>query len=202
MGRGLFAGFTDYSHQSFEDIVTDLNNWVKSLKETSEKLLKNIELLEKTGYLKKVDYDFKNIVYYSIKFYGTSIQEISEILEDIRNEVRSDHVTKLNALYKTARELNLDYGKIWHQEYQNKEYGNNEFILVEEIYSEGRDMAIDMEDLSNLSSRLSDFIGKKSIGKSEEDKQPNIDLLELKPNFFGLGINLNELIKRIFKRKK
>jgi len=202
MGRGLIAGTTDYSHQSFEDILADLYQWITSLKETSEKLLRNIENLEKSGYWKKVDYDFTNLVYYSIKFYTTSIQEITEISGDIKKDVRLDHVTRLNALYETASKLDLHYGKIWHQEYENKEYGNKEFILVEEIYSEGRGMAIDMRDLSNLSYRLRDFIGRKSQGKLDADGQQNIDLLELKPNLFGLGINLNELIKRFFTRKK
>lgn len=203
MGRGLFAGGTDYSHQSFEDILTDLNQWVKSLKDTSAKLRDNIEKLEESGYWKNVDQDFINLIHYSIKFYNTSIQEITEILEDMKGEVRPHHVTRLNALYKAASQLDINYGKIWHQEYKNKEYGNKQFMLVEEMYSEGRGMAIDMRDLSNLSSRLRDFIGKKSIiGKSDGDKQQNIDLLELKPNLFGLGINLNEFIKRFFKRKK
>jgi hypothetical protein len=202
MVRGLFAGGTDYSHQSFEDILTDLGQWVTSLKETSDNLRNNIKKLEISGYWKKVDPDFTYLIHYSMKFFDTSIQEFSEILEDIKKEVRPDHIRRLNALYKAASRLDIDYGRIWHQEYKNKEYGNKEFIFVEKIYSEGRSMAIDMRDLSNLSSRLRDFIGKKSIDNLNGDSQENIDLLELKPNIFGLGINLNELIKRLFKRKK
>lgn len=173
MGRGMVAGGTDYSHQSLKDIETDLDTWIINLKDTSEILHLNIESLTESGYLQKVDPDFTSLVHYSMKFFTTSIQEISEILADIQHEVRLDHVTRLRALGETARQLNVDYGQTWHREYKNKEYGNKDFALVEKMYGEGRDMAGDMIDLSNLSSRLEDFIGRKPKGKTAPNMNQN-----------------------------
>ena len=199
MGRSLFAGMTDYSHQSFEDMILDLKIWIKNLKEVSDLFPANIQKLKESQYWDKVNADFQMLLHYSIKFYDTSIREISEMVKEIQEEVRSDHIARIRRLYKTASELDRDYGRIWHQNYRHKEYGNKDFKLVEDLYAQGRDMAIDMRDLSNLAARLEDFVGKKAQPKRKA--QPGINLLELKPNFFGLGINLNELIKKFFKRK-
>ena len=66
-------------------------------------------------------------------------------------------------------------------------------VAAENLYSNGRDELYDMIDLCNLSVRLKDFVGKKS--------KNNIDLLEIKPNFFGIGLNLNNIIRRLKKKK-
>jgi len=199
MARSLFAGMTDYSQQSFEDMILDLKIWIKNLKEVSDLFPANIQRLKESKYWDKVNVDFQILLHYSIKFYDTSIREISEIVKEIQEEVRLDHIARIRRLYKTASELNRDYGRIWHQNYRHKEYGNKDFKLIEDLYEQGRNMAIDMADLSNLAGRLEDFVGKKA--KPKRKVQPGIDMLELKPNFFGLGINLNEVIKKFIKRK-
>ena len=161
MGRSIFAGFTDYSHQSFKDIVMDLQIWIKNLMEVSDFLLTNIQKLKESKYWDSVNANFQSLVRYSIKFYDTSIQEISEIAKEIQEEVRSDHIVRIRSLYKTASELDLRYGRVWYREGWDKEYGDKDFKVVEKLYQQGRSMAIDMRDLSNLAARLEDFAGKK-----------------------------------------
>jgi len=196
--RSLFAGMSDYSHQSFDDMLSDLKTLVNILKQTSNILKGNAEKLKELKYWDKIPIDFTALIQRSIKFYNTSIQEISEIVKEIQEEVRSDHVRRLCTLSKTARKLNNDYGTIWHQKYDNKEYNNKYFKLVEELYREGRQMAIDMLDLSNIAVRLKDFIGKKTKPK----QKAWYDIFELKPNILGLGINFNKLIEKFVKRKQ
>lgn len=110
-----------------------------------------------------VPFDFKNIVAYSIKHYSTSISEFDDITNDIRYEVKTHHVNRLKKIAEVAREINIDIGKIWHQDYRNKEYGNSDFSIVERVYCDTRDMAVNLLDVSNIAYRLQDFIGKKHL---------------------------------------
>ena len=165
MSRGIFAGMTNYSHQSFDDMVSDLRSWIRSLEEVNSILQNTIEKLKQSGYWGKVNIDFQNLILYAIKFYDTSIREITEIIHEISEEVKLHHVTRIKRLYETASGLNLDYGRVWNQRYLKKEFGTKDFNDVEELYRQGRDMVADMMDLSNLALRLEDFVGKKAKKK-------------------------------------
>jgi hypothetical protein len=159
--RALIAGMTDYSHQSFRDIVRDLEHWVTSLNEVRNYLKANLRKLEESGYWETVIFELKAIFQYAIKFYDTSIKEINEILSEIQVEVQSHHISRLRRLSECAVNLNIEYGRIWHQEYIDKDYGEQNFMILENMYAEGRQMAVDMLDLSRAVERLTDFVGKK-----------------------------------------
>lgn len=49
----------------------------------------------------------------------------------------------------------------------NKQYGTKEFTTVERIYSDTRDMAVNLLDMSNMANRLKDYIGKENINKEK-----------------------------------
>src|SRR5688572_26575135 len=114
MPRGLFAGGTDYSHQSFKDILADLDDWVESLKHVIYSLSENKQKLEANNYWLKVDYDFRIMIERELIFYKTSLEEISEIKTEMNSEVENHHISRLDHLGKTAHEFNIDIGKIWH----------------------------------------------------------------------------------------
>ncbi len=173
MPRGLFAGSTDYSHQTFSDIIDDLNNWKTSLLNTTETINSIIKHLQDNGYWSGVPDDFSWLVMYALKFYETSIVEIGSIIHDLESEVQENHISRLRSLAKTAHDLNIDFGRVWHQEYKPKDYGEPNFSNVEKIYALGRDMVVDMLDLSNAAARLEDFIGMKSgtTGKQRDFKK-------------------------------
>ncbi len=200
MPRSVIPGTTDYRIQSFEDMILDFRGYIRELKKALKTLKVNIRKLKQLKYWDKVDWDFQRLVEYSIKFYDTAIVEISDILGEIQEEVGLHHVRRARQLGETAAELNVRYGRIWHQEYRNKEYSNKDFKLVERLYEEGRNMALSMKDLSNLAERLDDFVGKKVVRK--EKGKSIMDALELKPNWFGLGINLKKLASRLTRNKK
>lgn len=160
MPRGLIAGSTDYSHQTFEDMMLDLNEWIENLHNVQTLFNENIKKLKEVDYWKKVDCSFQSLVYYSLKFFITAESEISAISKEIQSEVKPHHIARIRKLYVTSAELDDDFGRIWHREYKDKEYGEEYFDLVEDLYGEGRDMAVDMRDLSNLVGRLEDFIGR------------------------------------------
>ncbi len=159
--RSLLAGMTDYSHQSLRDIVRDLGSWVATLNKVQTSLESNLRKLEESGYWETVIFEVKSIFQYAIKFYDTSIKEINEILGEIQVEVQSHHISRLRRLSECAVKLNIEYGRVWHQEYIYKDYGEPNFRILESMYAEGRDMAVDMLDLSGVVARLTDFVGKK-----------------------------------------
>lgn len=164
MAKGLLGGMTDYSHQSFNDIVTDLENEHRNVTNFIKTIEGNIAKVKINGYWdKKVPPDFEGIVAYSLKHYKTAQEELTEISKEIQNEVRDHHCKRLQRLSTVAAEINVNIGKIWHQQYDRKEYGNPEFRIVEKIYSDTRDMAVNLLDISNIAERLNDFIGKTKV---------------------------------------
>lgn len=184
MPRGSLAGTTDYSHQTLADITSDLDEWLSSLSFVQNFLEAHLEKLNESGYWDSVIDELKSVFAYSMKFYDTCLQEIGDIRREVQIEVQQHHVTRLNRLYQTAHELNLEFGRVWHREFTRKDYGTENFRVLEWMYGRGRDMAVDLLDLSNASARLQDFVGKKGSAKTQAptriehpDIHPNIVIL-------------------------
>lgn len=163
MVRSIFGGGTDYSHQSFEGMEQDLIVWIQYTTEDIKTIKDHIDTLQLSGYWDRVDFDFKGIVSYALKFYDTALKELIAITKEMQHEVRIDHYKRIKSIGENAIRLNHDFGQIWHKDYENKEYGNDQFMIVENIYVVGRNRAISLQDLQNLSDRIKDFIGKKNI---------------------------------------
>lgn len=162
MAKGLLAGMTDYNHQSFEDIIGDLEKERQNTIAFNNQIQKNIDTLTSNGYwAESVPFDFKNIIAYSLRHFNTVISELSDIEKDLINEGQQNHLERLRKIATVAQEINIDIGKIWHQQYDNKEYGSESFRVVEDIYADTRDMAVNLLDIENIAERLDDFIGKK-----------------------------------------
>lgn len=170
MARSLMVGRTDYSNQSFKDMVSDLKQWVRSLKETKKSLENIMVELDKVGYFKNMPFKFIGQINWAIKFFTTSVNEIRQIKKEISYEVRPDHVNRLGKLAEKAKDFFGVIGSYWNREYPEdmKNYKNTNFKMIEDLYIKSREMAGDMLDLNNLSHRLKDFIGKK---KKEFTKQ-------------------------------
>ena len=181
MSRSSIAGTTDYSHQTLEDILNDLDEWLRNLKFVQDFLKEHLQILQENGYWDDVIGELKSLLRYAMKFYDTSTKEITDIRREVEVEVQQHHVSRLNRLYGTANELNLEFGRVWHQELKQKDYGNENFEILEGMYARGRDMAVDMLDLSNTVERLADYVGKKGVKTDlSEDQQivhRNISLL-------------------------
>lgn len=163
MAKGLIGGMTDYSHQSFNDILVDLIAEKNRTIEFRNRIQSCIDELEANNYWKSVPVDFKLIIAYSIRHFNTAITEFEEIINDLQIEVKPHHILRLQRISNVAGKINVDIGKVWHQKYLRKDYSNDNFRIVEEIYSGTRDMAVNLLDTSNIAERLKDFIGKTGI---------------------------------------
>lgn len=70
--------------------------------------------------------------------------------------------------------------------------------FLERIFSVGREQFVDYHDLPNLAVRLRTFVGVP-LGESPTSGNA-LDILELKPNIFGLGININAILDLVRSR--
>lgn len=173
MAKGLIGGMTDYSHQSFNDIISDLESekvytiaFITIIEEEIEKANEN------KYWDNKVPHVFKYIVAYSIKHYRTTVTELGEIVEEIKNEVQEHHCRRLQRISKVADEINVEIGQVWNRKYDEKikDYGEQDFRHVEQVYRDTRDMAVNLLDISNLASRLKDYIGRSSNNMEKKNK--------------------------------
>jgi hypothetical protein len=162
MVRSLFAGSTNYSHQSIKDICIDLKELIKNIDKTTKLLKKSFQNLQNQDCISKIPDDFIFLISESFLSFETFKEELGEILHDIKyNEIRSDHITRLKRIVEVCRELNEKYSLIWNVNYDHKEHDKKYFYDVEKLYSEGRRQIVDILDLSSLSFRLQDFVGRK-----------------------------------------
>lgn len=170
MSKGILGGMTDYSHQSFDDILRDLE--AERLRTISfrDEIQSYIEKLEANSYWKNVPAHFKNIIYYSLRHFDTTIAEFEDIFRDLKIEVKEHHIKRLQRIANVAQEINVDIGIVWHQQYDLKDYSNSDFMIVEEIYGGTRQMAVNLLDTSNIAERLKDFIGK--TGQNMRNNNP------------------------------
>ena len=174
MAKGMLAGSTDYSHQSLEDIKHDLREEISNIDYFTEIIDRNIEELVASGYWNtNVPNNFKGMIAYSLKHFRTAKTEFNDILSDIEYEIKEHHYTRLLRIGNVASEINIDIGKLWHQDYNLtfQDYGNEEFAKVETVYAITRDTAVNLLDISNLAVRLKDFIGKTNL-KMKKNNNP------------------------------
>lgn len=163
MARSLAVGATNYSHQTLADIKSDLENWINSLTEAIEEIETCHQTLQAKSYWQRnVPSNYTAILSTGVKLFGTALHEIKEINNEIDSNVREDHVTRLRRIGETASDINDKFGTIWNNSDIDKNWGTEEFRLVEKTYEEGRGMAGDLIDLANVADRLKDFIGKKA----------------------------------------
>src|SRR5262249_14753676 len=138
MSRSLIAGATDYSRQSFDDMISDLKDWLKGLSETIEIFNAGIATIRESTTWDSVSDDMKILILQSLQFYETTYKEIYEILEEMQIEVQSHHTSRLKSLSKTAGKLNDDYGEIWNASYTQKDRRHPEYKTIQTFYIEGR----------------------------------------------------------------
>lgn len=171
MVKGLIGGGTDYRHQSFVDILNDLVEERDQTIEFLDAIKVNIEkLIDNSYWTNHVPYDFKMMVEYAQKHYDTAIAEFNDIIKELSIEVKENHINRLKRISSVASEINGDIGRIWHQQYGQKDYGNSDFRIVELIYADIRGIAVSLLDISNMAMRLRDFIGKQ--GQQMKNNNP------------------------------
>jgi len=197
---------TDYSHQSISDIIKDLEVWLNALKEDQESMSTVIEESKGSSCWGVVDEYMGGVFLYALKFFETCEQEITTILSEIqKDEVKNNHIIRLDSLSKTATDLSRRFRHEWHNDEFDKPYGTLEFKRIERyLYSDGCTMALDLIDLNNLAHRLKDFVGAK-VQSTENNRSVNVtkeannmDIPKLNNDVFVVHGRNKEIIDGMF----
>ncbi|EIM08463.1 hypothetical protein A1A1_00155 [Planococcus antarcticus DSM 14505] len=158
MAQGIFGGMTNYDDQSLEDILTDLRHWVDYTKEIKNFIEQGTKTLKESGYWNRVPFNFQTILISSIKTQQTFLHDFKLIMNAIQNErLSSREVELMKRIGLNAEDYNVQYGKSYKEDSDWKDYGNKDFKVVENLYADGRDYFITIQDASNISTRLSDY---------------------------------------------
>jgi len=89
MAKGLMGGMTDYNHQSFPDILSDLEAEKRRTINSRDAILSNkAKLVDNSYWEREVSFNFKANVDYALRHYNTTISEITDILKDFKTEVQ------------------------------------------------------------------------------------------------------------------
>ena len=121
--------------------------------------------------------------------------DFGRLLAELPNGAAQRHVDIVDQIYRSSRlEENVCVSFKRDHIARTLKDESLRYCLLDRIYGDTRDALVYCFDLSNLSSRLETFVGSSS--GTPAVTVDDVDAVELKPNVFGIGINLNHLIKR------
>lgn len=75
-----------------------------------------------------------------------------------RDQLTLREVNLIKKIGINASEYNSEFGRSFKEDSRWKEYGNEDFKIVENMYAKGRDYFVTLQDALNISARLSDYI--------------------------------------------
>lgn len=161
MAQGLIGGGTSYEEQSIQDILSDINNWVEYTKETIILIQEGIDYLKKCRFWDEIPFNFQMTLFSTITCQNTYLHDFGIIVKSINEDkVTKREVELLKKIGSKAWEFNNEYGKTYKEEYRWKKYGDPDFKVAENLYAKGRDFFVTLQDASNASSRLADYISE------------------------------------------
>jgi hypothetical protein len=192
--RSVFAGGTDYTAVPLSDILEHLQGW-------SEALAADITWLG--GYRRRLaafgpNHDTSDGLAYTdyfIDLFTRYRQDIDRLRVELPIGVYSRHIELVDQLYRGAREAEdrcVDFKR--HHQLDGLSPNDKLQHTLAEAYRHTRGAVVDLFDLSNMIPRLQTFL------VHTEPERHVLDALELKPNLFGIGLNINHLLKQFLRR--
>lgn len=162
MVQGLFGGATSYEEQSLADIIEDIESWMSYAKDTMDFIDEGINESKKNAFWNMVPFNFQMMLFSTVKCQKTYIYDFEIILKCCREDNISEREVKLlKKIGVKAVENNCEYGRIYKEESNWKDYSNPKFRIVEKLYKEGRDFFVTLQDATNASNRLRDYMNKQ-----------------------------------------
>lgn len=159
MAQGIIGGATSYGGQSINDIKKDIVDWMRYTEEIMSEIELGIETLKQSGFWSKVSFNFQMTLFSSLTCQRTFIEDMTAIVSRIdEDSVTEKEVKLLYKIGKNAIEFNYEYGQTYKNSDRWHDYGNPDFRVAEKLYQNGRDYFVTLQDATNASSRLSDYI--------------------------------------------
>ena len=200
--RAMIAGMTDYTGVSFEDIMEHIREWHDNTNAAIESLQQLRQRVTDEGESIWHADDVIEYIDYFNDLFSRYAYDFQRLVEEMKDEVQANHVETISQIFESIR-IEEHHCVEFKNEHINRTLEDeSKRPLLDEIYEVTRGLMIDYKDLSNVRRRLTTFVETKPQVKENID---NVDLMEIKPNLFGIGLNINNIIKRIkdrFKKKK
>ena len=153
-----------------------------------------IETISNSAQLKNAD----DIVFY-IECITEELQGFRNIfdrlIEELPKAVEEKHYEMLLEIAEYAKNLDEVCLEFKRQHLEDPLKDESMRWLLDRIYKESRSQMLAYRSLFNLAMNLKTFVGTPESDRSLSID--DLDILELKPNIFGIGLNLNYLIKRL-----
>lgn len=167
MVQSFIGGMTNYDDQSLVEIKSDLNAWKIYSENISSLFQEKLECLKQRGYINNIPYNLVSIFYETIRKTQTFIHDIDLIEKSIKdNLITKREIHLLEKIGIVGNQTNLEYGKVYHEDSAWREYGEENFMIAENLYAEGRDYFVSLQDALNASNRLHDYIDTKSVNNT------------------------------------
>lgn len=205
MAQGLLGGVTSYDGQSLNDILDDIKHWNAYTRDIKKKISDNHKKLIEVDFWRKIPFNFQMTILSSLKIFDTYITDFEIINKAISNEQISYREVKLlRKIGQNSIDFNHEYGKTFKEEYSWREYGNIDFQLAEEIYQEGRDFFVTLQDAKNAAHRMEDYMNHSSV-QNQVNVSGNNNNLQVQQGNNNVIMNhrmdvskLEQLIKEIY----
>ena len=182
----MIAGGTDYTGVDLPDIEVHLAEWRDNTDDAIRSLNEGLKKVEEQRTLLDAPNAVRDYTKFFIDLFIRYRSDLDRMLRELPLGVRNTHVEILTQLYESSR-LEEERCIRFKEKYIERSLEHGEVRpLLDWTYAQSRDQIIDYRDLSNVVRRLRAFALTGGTTESEFAKA-----LELKPNFFGLGINLN-----------
>lgn len=165
--QGSIGGTTDYSEQSCDDILKDIQRWIDETQKIDAYMNEHLKMAKNSGFWRCVDFDFQMTLLTSMKFLKTVVSDLGQVESTIKHDCISEReVRLLRKIGNKAVEYNDEYGKTYHGNHRWQAYDNSDFKVVEDMYGEGRDFFVSLQDAQNASFRLEDYINMDHSNKT------------------------------------
>jgi hypothetical protein len=186
--RSLFSGDTDYTGVSLADILEHLGHWHEGFESDIEYLgnvrrrLTALEPLD--GNEVRLGLEFLD---HFVDLFTRYRDDVARLERDLPDSVMERHVQLTRQLRQSAVTEEKLCVLFKQQHYLDALVPSNRVQnTLAEIYRCTRDTVIGMRDLSNVATRLETYVGTQA-----PRAESAVNALELKPNVFGIGVNLN-----------
>lgn len=195
--RSLTVGSTDFTGVDLDEIIEHLKQWDKDTIETIDRLNEYKRTVFAEKELLDAPDNICSYINWFLDMFDRYSGEFKRLIAELPIGVEQRHCEALVQLAEKAKEADRLCVNFQREHFERKLKDERlQRPLIDRIYGDSRDQVLDYLDLDNLSYRLKALIGAR-LSPSTVTKD-DISAFELKPNVFGIGINLNYIIKRCF----
>jgi hypothetical protein len=192
--KSILAGMDDYTGAELSDILSEIDHFIsyteRSIGELPVLRLKVDQEPEKfdspTDLIEYID-DFKN------KFKRYLI-ELRRVRGEVGKSIENRHVETIGNLFVSSEFDEKDCRRFKNDNICRSLKDESVRPIVDRIYEVTMSVAVDYRNLSNLRACLERFVGTV-FNQNESAVDTANQYIELKPNIFGIGLNLNNVIK-------